>query len=91
MLAEGVLEYAVVSGLVMEHSSQGSSFSGSCLVSQIDLCCKLLNVECNVQMFIFCEAALQQCIMKSAIQINVNLIANNYLFIVALYTFIANY
>ncbi len=27
---------------------------------------------CNVEMFIFCEAALQQFIMKSAIQINVN-------------------
>ncbi len=36
MLAEGVLEYAVVSGLVMEQSGQGSSFSGSCLVSQIE-------------------------------------------------------
>ncbi len=28
MLAEGVLEYAVISGLVMEQSGQGSSFSG---------------------------------------------------------------
>ncbi len=51
MLAEGVLEYAVISGLVMAQSGQGSSFSGllasplcSCLVSQIDLCCKLLNL-----------------------------------------------
>ncbi len=52
MMAEGVLEYAVVSGLViLEQSCQGSSNSGllgvplcSCLVSHIDLCCKLLNV-----------------------------------------------
>ncbi len=48
MLAEGVLEYAVVSGLVILEQSGQSSFSGllasSCLVEQIDLCCKLLNV-----------------------------------------------
>ncbi len=52
MLAEGVLEYAVVSGLViLEQSGLASSFSGllasPCVpvwVSQIDLCCKLLNV-----------------------------------------------
>ncbi len=52
MLSEGVSEYAVVSGLViLEQSGQGRSISGllashrsSCLVSQTDLCCKLLNV-----------------------------------------------
>ncbi len=47
MLAEGVLESAVVSGLVMEQSGQGSSFSVFfgvppvfLFVSEIDLCCK---------------------------------------------------
>ncbi len=44
MLAEGVLEYVLDGGLVIEQSGQGSSFSGSCLVSQIDLSCKLLNI-----------------------------------------------
>ncbi len=45
MLAEGVLEYVLDGGLViLEQSGQGSSFSGSCLVSQIDLSCKLLNI-----------------------------------------------
>ncbi len=46
-------------------------------------------------MFIFCEAASQQCIVKSAIQMWIELqtLINEfiYLFILALYTFIANY
>ncbi len=50
MLAEGVLEHAVVSGLViLQQSGQGSSFRGLLappvflFVSQIELCSKLLN------------------------------------------------
>ncbi len=38
MLAEGVLEYAVVSGLVMEQSGQGSLISGL-LASTCDPVC----------------------------------------------------
>ncbi len=38
MLGEGVLEYAVVSGLVMEHSGQGSLISGL-LASTCDPVC----------------------------------------------------
>ncbi len=96
MLAEGVLESAVVSGLVMEQSGQGSSFSGllasplcSCLYRRLTCAVNTKRNYCIVEFFIFYEAALQQCIIATVYQMSIELQTIIYLFIVALYTFIA--